>query len=208
MAWQLARAGVGHVTLIDPDTLEAANVGRHVLGASDLGRTKVEALCKAKPTVQNSAYATFMEWMMADTPAVFEQADLVIVTTAGWQSESILWRVKVTGKAWGLLQASSEPHTVAGHALFAPAGAFDAQYLFRENGAFRHAFTAWPNDGVVPLPGCGESFIPGVSLGMMPIATTVSRMALRALQRTLCKPTWASEIDMPEAVAALGGWPL
>lgn len=209
VAWQLARAGVGHLTLIDPDTLEAANVGRHVLGASDLGRTKVdalrEALCKALPTVQISAHATFMEWVMVDTPAVFDQADLVIVTTADWQSESILWRVKATGKAWGLLQAWSEPHTVAGHVLFAPAGAFDAQYLFRENGAFRHAFTAWPNDGVVPLPGCGESFIPGGSLGMMPIATTVSRMALRALQRTLCTPTWASDIDTPDEVAALGG---
>ncbi|MFM4810446.1 ThiF family adenylyltransferase [Aeromonas hydrophila] len=136
VAWQLARAGVGHVTLIDPVTLEAANVGRHVLGASDLGRTKVEALCKAQPTVQNRAYATFMEWMMADTLAVFELADLVIVTTAGWQSESILWRVKGTGKAWGLLQASSEQHTVAGHALFAPAGAFDAQYLFEKTAPF------------------------------------------------------------------------
>lgn len=92
---------------------------------------------------------------------------------------------------------------MAGHVLFAPAGAFDAQYLFRENGAFRHASTAWPNDGVVPLPGCGVSLIPGLSLGMMPIATTVSRMALRALQRTLCKPTWASDIDRPEAIPIL-----
>lgn len=42
--WWLARAGVVHLTLIGPDTLEAANVGRHVLGAFDLGRTKVDAL--------------------------------------------------------------------------------------------------------------------------------------------------------------------
>lgn len=42
--WWLARAGVVHLTLIGPDTLEAANVGRHVLGAFDRGRTKVDAL--------------------------------------------------------------------------------------------------------------------------------------------------------------------
>ncbi|WP_422911805.1 ThiF family adenylyltransferase [Pseudomonas sp. MAC6] len=40
VALQLARSGVGHLTLIDPDHLVSANLGRHVLGADDLGLPK------------------------------------------------------------------------------------------------------------------------------------------------------------------------
>src|SRR5690606_1733286 len=44
VAMQLARAGVGRLTLIDPDILNAENLGRHVLGIDDLGRYKVDAM--------------------------------------------------------------------------------------------------------------------------------------------------------------------
>ena len=44
VASQLARSGLKHLTLIDPDTFESANMGRHVLGMDDLGKFKVNAL--------------------------------------------------------------------------------------------------------------------------------------------------------------------
>lgn len=40
----LARAGVGHFTLIDFDRLEPSNVARHQCGLSDLGRLKTDAV--------------------------------------------------------------------------------------------------------------------------------------------------------------------
>lgn len=40
----LAAAGVGKLHLVDPESLTAANVQRHVLGAADVGRLKVEGL--------------------------------------------------------------------------------------------------------------------------------------------------------------------
>jgi len=39
-----ARAGMGRITLIDPDTLAPENLGRHMLTGTDLGKTKVEAM--------------------------------------------------------------------------------------------------------------------------------------------------------------------
>lgn len=209
VALQLARSGVGHLTLIDHDSLVSANLGRHVLGADDLGRAKAEAL-RAKirrdlPTIEVSAYAAFAEVVMYKNPDVFEKADLVVVTTADWQSEVTFWRAKSDGTSWGLLQAWSEPHTQIGHALLAPTGAFDARYLFRENGDFRRKFTEWPGGGVVALPACGESFIPGGSLGMMNIASMVSQTALRMLSGNVEEATWVSSINRPQDVAALGG---
>ncbi len=209
VALQLARSGVGHLTLIDPDHLVSANLGRHVLGADDLGLAKAVALQarirKDLPTTEVAAFANFAERVMYENPEVFDKADLVVVTTADWQSEVALWRSKSNDASWRLLQAWSEPHTQVGHVLLAPSGAFDARGLFTENGDFRHKFTEWPEGGVVALPACGESFIPGGSLGMVNIASMVSQAALRALSGGIENPIWISSIQRPHDVATLGG---
>jgi hypothetical protein len=44
LADMLVRAGLGRLTLIDPDLLAIENVGRHVLTARDVGRPKADAL--------------------------------------------------------------------------------------------------------------------------------------------------------------------
>jgi molybdopterin-synthase adenylyltransferase len=44
VALDLARAGVGHFTLVDFDRLELGNISRHVCGVSDLGRYKTMAV--------------------------------------------------------------------------------------------------------------------------------------------------------------------
>lgn len=209
VALQLARSGVGHLTLIDPERLVSANLGRHVLGADDLGKLKATALRDRirndLPTTEVVAYPTFAELVMYKEPDVFEKADLVIVTTADWQSEDTLWSAKSGGTSWGLLQAWSEPHTQVGHALLAPTGTFDARYLFRDNGDFRHKFTEWPGGGIVALPACGASFIPGGSLGMMNIASMVSHTAVQTLTGLVVDRTWVSSISRPQDVADLGG---
>lgn len=209
VALQLARSGVGHLTLIDPDTLVSANLGRHVLGADDLGRPKASALREKirrdLPTTEVTAHVTFAEFVMFKDPGVFEKADLVIVTTADWQSEVTFWRAKSGGTAWGLLQAWSEPYTQVGHALLAPNGAFDARSLFSDSGDFRYKFTEWPGGGIVALPACGESFIPGGSLGMMNIASMVAQTALRSLAGHAGDATWISSICRPQDVVAQGG---
>ncbi len=209
VALQLARSGVGHLTLIDPDHLVSANLGRHVLGADDLGLPKAEALQekirKDLPTTEVAAFATFAEVVMYKNPEVFDKADLVVVTTADWQSEVALWGAKSNGTSWGLLQAWSEPHTQVGHVLLAPSGAFDARSLFTDNGDFKHKFTEWPEGGVVALPACGESFIPGGSLGMVNIASMVSQAALRVLSGNIGSPSWVSSINRPDDVVTLGG---
>lgn len=209
IALQLARSGVGHLTLIDPDRLVSANLGRHVLGADDLGLLKVEALQKKirkeLPITEVVAFATFAEVAMYKNPKVFDKADLVVITTADWQSEAILWEAKSNGTTWSLLQAWSEPHAQAGHALFAPPGVFDARGLFTENGDFKYKLTEWPQGGVIDLPACGESFIPGGYIGVINIASMVSQVALRVLNGRAHSSNWVSSINSPHDVALVGG---
>ncbi len=128
VALQLARSGVGHLTIIDYDTLISANLGRHVLGTDDLGRAKAEALREKirrdLPSIEVTTYTTFAEYVFYANPDVFEKADLVVLTTADWQSEVTFWQAKSEGTSWGLLQAWSEPHTQVGHVLLAPHRSF------------------------------------------------------------------------------------
>src|SRR5690606_8736568 len=44
LADMLVRAGLGRLTLIDPETLSIENIGRHVLTTRDVGRPKAEGL--------------------------------------------------------------------------------------------------------------------------------------------------------------------
>jgi len=209
VALQLARAGIGHLTLIDPDTLVGENLGRHVLGMDELGKPKASAL-RARlhqdlPTLQVEAIDTFAQGVMNAKPEVFEGADLVIVTTADWASEAALWRAKSLGAHWPLLQAWSEAHALVGHALIATQPAADARGLFNERGDFSGQYTEWPNGGVVPLPACGESFIPGGATSMANVVSMVVQSAVRILRGQAPATAWVTSISTPEDVTRLGG---
>ena len=87
VAAQLARAGVGRLTLIDPELLEDANVGRHVLGADELGRFKAQALCERLrcelPTLHVVPRAEYVQVALRKYPTDFDSADLVVVGGIG-----------------------------------------------------------------------------------------------------------------------------
>ena len=206
---QLARAGLGRLTLIDPDRLESPNLGRHMLGAEDLGKFKSQAmrhrLLQDLPVLDVTALDTYIEWVISQKPDILEDVHLIIINTADWESESALWEKKASGAKWGLIQAWSEPHTLVGHALIAPEGRFDARYLFSDRGDFRHRFTDWPDGGVVPLPACGESFIPGGSAGMNGVATMVTQAAIRYLTTVRDVTQWHSSVYRPDEAGVLGG---
>lgn len=210
VALQLARSGIGEIILIDPEFLESANLGRHALGADDLGRSKSVALAEKLtldlPIVKATPYLDYAEMLLLHKPELFDRTDLVIVTTADWASEVALWQRKSEGAPWALLQAWSEPHSFVGHALLAPGGAFDGQSLFDVAGNFKHKYTEWPDGGgVVPLPACGQTFIPGGASGMSNVAGMVAQVALRTLTGQLEQQTWTTSIYQPQDIVNNGG---
>ncbi|WJD61530.1 ThiF family adenylyltransferase [Pseudomonas kurunegalensis] len=210
VALQLARSGVGELVLIDPDILESANLGRHVLGTDDLAQSKAAALALKithdLPTVKVTGFMDFAELMLLRMPEIFENADMVIVTTADWSSEVALWFRKAQAAGWSLLQAWSEPHSFVGHALLAPKGEHDGRSLFDDAGNFNFKYTEWPNgNGVVSLPACGQTFIPGNASGMANVASLVTQVALRALTGQIGKPVWTTSIYRPQDIPVHGG---
>lgn len=209
VALHLARAGVGHLTVIDPDELSSANLGRHVLGTDDLGRNKAIAmrdrLQRDVPIATILPIPMHVEMAVLTHPEVFERADVVISTSADWASEALLWRMKSEGASWGFIQSWSEPHALVGHALVAKDSAADARPLFTDSGSFRHAFTSWPGGGSVPLPACGQSFIPGSGIGMASIAAMVSQVVISSLDPSRDERLWISSVCNPQTAEELGG---
>lgn len=211
VATQLARAGITRMAVIDPDELEDANIGRHVLGADDLGRFKVyalkERLERDLPFVEVQPVPVYLHLALRDKPALLEEADMVVVTTADWWSEERLWNLKSKGARWALVHGWTEPHAMAGHALVAKAEqSADARKLFDLNGRFMHRFTDWPQNGFIPLPGCGASFIPGGPIAITAIATMIANTVIAALTRDLPEwPLWLTHVSAPEKVMQAGG---
>jgi hypothetical protein len=197
------------MTLIDPDRLEDANLGRHTLGIDDLGRYKVEALRDRLqqdiPSLEVAALPGTFQATWDKQKDLLNGADLILITSADWPSESAAWGIKSQGAEWSLIHAWSEPFAHIGHALSAPNGAFDARPLFDSFGGFKHKMSRWPENGVVPLPGCGESYIPGGPTSLSFIGATIARAVVDNLLEAGKSASWHTSIDSPEGIHTAGG---
>lgn len=95
LAEQLARAGVGALTLIDPERVEAVNLSRAIYEAADLGKPKVEAaagrLWRIRPDLNLRLFQrSVQELSPKELAAEMEGADLVIAATDDPQAQHLL----------------------------------------------------------------------------------------------------------------------
>lgn len=181
VAQALAHAGVGRLTLVDPEILEAANLGRHILDATALSQAKALVLAsrlraqlphldvRAIPhRVQEPATATGLE-----------NTDLVICTAADWPAERYLME-EMTGRGIPLLLSWAEPHALAGHSAFDTTGGRQLEPLFDRDGLATRRKTDWPETEWA-LPGCSASHQPGTFNRLQNIASLVVEHAIDVL---------------------------
>lgn len=91
----LVQSGINDMVLIDPELLGWENLGRHELGAQDVGMHKAEALAShfrsRFPHVKNiDAVNTDLLSAIAKDSGLLDDCDLIISATASWNSESAL----------------------------------------------------------------------------------------------------------------------
>jgi len=94
LALMTARAGVGRFTLVDPDTLELENVGRHMLSRESVGQPKVKAMKRAIKAVNPQAEVRAVaKDFRAVNPADMlngRKPDLLVGATDSFGCESML----------------------------------------------------------------------------------------------------------------------
>jgi len=149
----LVQSGINNIVLIDPELLGWENLGRHELGAQDVGTRKAEALEKHLrrrfPHVKEvRALSTDLLSAIAKDSELFGECDLIISATASWNAESALNDMQIQGEIrCPIIYSWLEDKAVAAHAL----AIFDDGHGcfvcgFGPTGKPRMAVTQWPED--------------------------------------------------------------
>lgn len=160
VALALPQAGITHLTLVDPDTLQAENIFRHVLGRSALEQPKVHAL-KAEidrkyPYVTVTPHQAHIGQAIADGLVSLADFDLAIFALGNPTVELEMSRLlHVDGARTIIVFAWLESYGIGGHALLTRAGA---------RGCFRCLYTP-VLDGDAPLHNRAAFAAPGQSFG-------------------------------------------
>ena len=168
----LAAAGVGHLTVIDPDTVALSNLHRQILhGTADLGRPKArraaEAVAALNPEVRVDAVEGRLEADNAD--AFFRDHDLVVDGSDTFDTRFLANDAAVrtaTPLVHGAVLGFS------GQVMVVAPGA---------GGCYRCLFEAPPPPGEVPA--CSEAGVVGAACGVLG-----SVMALEAIKRLVGVP--------------------
>lgn len=154
---QLAKAGIGRITLVDHDHMQSANIARHELGVSALYKTKVKALAKRLERDYPSCWfdpqpVKAQQWLKSNS---LMGVDLVVDLT-GEPSVRVLLEQQRAKHPCDLLIGWMEPYVAAAHACAIPAGT----PWFRGSGDPLMALEAvhWPEDVIQSEPGCSARF--------------------------------------------------
>jgi hypothetical protein len=207
----LAHEGVGSLRTVDGDKLEAENLGRHELGAEDLGRMKAKAhaerLAAAFPHIKVQAIPKYIQDLTDDEMDTLRKSTLVICATANWPADNYVIRLRAQGLlAMPLLLCWSETHGLAGHSLLSLSPEDDLASQFEGNGDYKKRVTDWPKGEVIrALPACQVTFQPAGYLRLNNTATMVSGHALEYLLGAISASERRFYCESAERIRALGG---
>lgn len=212
VACTLAQAGVGRMVLVDPEFLCWPNVGRHPLGATDVGRNKAEALAEQLRTNYPHLTVEHRPWglhqLIAQDGNVLSEADLIVAATGNWGAESALNRWHVAqGRARPILYGWTEAHACAGHAVAIGAGDGCLQCHIGRTGAPDVTVIEWPEGGDANLeePACGAHYQPYGPVELAYVTAMIADTAMDCLLEPPAQSFSRAFVASGRRVAALGG---
>jgi len=187
VAGGLAMAGVGRLTLIDPEALTFANAGRHPLGVSHVPQNKADAIAtglgRRFPHHQFEAQKTSWQVVLRIQPELLESADLIVSAMGDWNSESQLDRWHSDhDQSPPIVYGWTEPHACAGHAVAIMSGG-NACFAcgFDRLGSPRLRVAEWSRSTTQQEPGCGAIFQPYGPTELSHTTTLVAELAIDVL---------------------------
>lgn len=188
----LIKAGFSKFVLCDGESLEAANIGRHLLGMNYVGANKAEAckkhIQKNYPWV-DIVYAGSREWFVDDkaVEALTTECDLVISATAEWASDKAIQEMIENGSLLcSVVFCFTEAHAIATHCYVNKAGGFSYGTLFDNTGRLLESCAKFDHRTIKETHFCGGVFQPygglELSFGHSMIVETVTELACEGIQ--------------------------
>lgn len=194
LAFELARAGVLHLTLVDHDILIPENSFRHVLGRRYWRRRKVEALKEAiesaLPYVLVTALSSTIEKALAEGSIQLADYDLLVLAIGNPTVElEVNAQVHALQGGPAVVFSWLEPLGIGGHALLTHntpgGGCFECLYTsLVSNGELlenRAAFAAPGQSFGRALSGCGSLYTPYGAMDAARTAALAAWLAVDAL---------------------------
>lgn len=195
LALLLARAGVGHLTLVDPDKLTAQNAFRHVLGSSAIGAPKVDAmkreLTTKVPYIDVALQRERIENLLGRGDSALNLDLLIYAAGDPTVGRYLNEQLQLAQDAPALLFIWLEPYGVGGHALLTNSRGANARGCFSclfdspivgEPRRNRADFAAPEQFFAKDVSGCATMYTPYADLDAVRTAELATRLALDFLR--------------------------
>ncbi|MBD2869293.1 ThiF family adenylyltransferase [Paenibacillus arenilitoris] len=166
IASALSEVGMHKLLLIDNDKLTFENIARHICGASDVGKNKVEAvseqIASRFPHSQNTVYHGDVLTLLRDYESLLNNCDFTVVAVGNMNAEfrlNNLQRQGIIDKP--ILYVWVEPYLAGAHAVFVdPANTGCLQCLFNEDHTFKQTVLDNPGQYAIRESGCQSAYVP------------------------------------------------
>lgn len=205
VAKTLAQTGISKLTLIDKDILSWDNIGRHLLGGSEVGQKKVNALKKYLerhfPGITDIQIEpkTWQE-VFINEPAILLGSNIIVSTTADWDAESALnYAFNTEVDFPPVVYGWTEPYGFVGHALAVMGVGGCLSCGMDPYGNFSYEITQW-DDSVITKrpPACGVTYQPYGVIDIIPTQNMIARLVLDILLGKVKKSqhrSWIGNLD-------------
>jgi sulfur-carrier protein adenylyltransferase/sulfurtransferase len=178
---------VGNFCFIDPQILSWENVGRHYLGAQDVGTSKSQALAshllRSYPHL-DSVVSFRGKWneMPSEATAALSGSDVVVSAIGEWSVEGAIneWHLN-QNRIPPVVYGWTEPFACAGHAVVIGQTGGCLQCGFNETGLPLFRATSWPSETLRRAPACGDFFQPYGPIDLSHSITLVAETVIDCL---------------------------
>ncbi len=182
----LAHAGIGRMILVDKKNMKAANIGRHPLGVSQIGKYKACALARRLgaelPHIKIDSRVLSAEELILRQDLALEEVDLIVSAMGDRTAEAMLdeWHT-ATGRRIPIVYGWTEAHAAAGHAVAVVKEGARLLDGFDQTGTPKLVATRWKEDQRHYEPACGAAFEPYGPVELGYVTAMLSETALDCL---------------------------
>ncbi|PLP96698.1 hypothetical protein CYJ10_30975 [Cupriavidus pauculus] len=178
---QLAKAGIGRITLVDPDTMETANLGRHLLGIQHVDYAKALAVAnevnQRYPSCVITPYiGTTEQWLQSNT---LRGVDAALDLTG---EPGVRWHLNESRRKHScpLIVGWMEPFVAAAHVcMLTPETLWFADRTSTDDKLKSLEAVDWPDEVIRQVPGCSSRFQAYTSANAAYAVALVSENALQ-----------------------------
>ena len=211
VAHLLSRAGVGRLTITDNDKLKWENLGRHVLGASFVGRWKAEAMAESisqeLPHVEVQGIPIDWRDAFLSDEKLLDRHQLIISTVADWRCERPLNNIGRKSTMPPIIFGWLEPYAVAGHCLLTVSKGGCFQCGANSFGQLIDPVAIFKESTLIKEPGGCTHYQNYGPTTLMPVASLIASTAIESLIDTSGNSKLNSWVSDAEHFAKVGASP-